>query len=250
MPSPLRWWCLLALVSCAPPALLRQGWSPDRDPALLLAAAARELDQLGDLKAAAELTLVQSGQRQYASAALLFKPPDLFRIEVRGPLFVHLFTALLHGDSLVVGAGDGPWRGGLVSDEGMARLLGLELSGYDLRYALLGLVAPGPLDSLAQAEPGRCLAYLAGMPARRLWLDTRHGLVAAEELLDPAGTPSLVRRLQDYQRVGGIYLPRRVEIRQGAHALILEYRSWELDTGLSASTFTRGIPLDRLEPLE
>ena len=244
------WGCLLVLASCAPPALLRQGWSPAQDPALLLAASARELDRLGDLKGAAELTLVQSGQRQYASAALLFKPPDLFRIEVRGPLFVHLFTALLRGDSLGVGAGEAPWRGGPLSAEVLARWGGLELSGYDLRYALLGLVAPGRLDSLVQAEPGRCLAYLGGTPARRLWLDTRHGLVAAEELLDPAGVPFLVRHLQDYQRLGGMYLPRRVELRQGAHALIVEYRSWELDTGLSEATFTRGIPLDHLQPLE
>lgn len=247
---PLRWACLLALLGCAPPALLHQGWSPVQDPALLLTASARELAQLGDLKAAAELTLVQSGHRQYASAALLFKPPDLFRIEVRGPLFVHLFTALLRGDSLMVGAGDGPWRGGLFSDEVLARLLGLNLAGCDLRYTLLGLVAPGTLDSLVQAEPGRCLAYLGGMPARRLWLDTRHGLVAAEDLLDPAGVPVLTRRLQDYQRVGGLYLPRRVEIRQGEQTLIVEYRSWEINTGLGESTFTRGIPLDHLEPLE
>ena len=47
-----------------------------------------------------------------------------------------------------------------------------------------------------------------------------------------------------------MYLPRRVEIRQGERALVLEYRSWELDTGLSESAFTRGIPLDRLERLE
>lgn len=244
------WGCLLALASCAPPSLLRQGWSPAQDPALLLAAATREAAQLRDLKAAAELTLVQSGQRQYASAALLFKAPDLFRIEVRGPLFVHLFTALLRGDSLVVSDADGLWRRGPLSDAVLARLLGLELSGYDLRYALLGLVAPGPLDSLVQAEPGRCLAYLGGTPARRLWLDTRHGLIAAEEILDPAGAPALIRRLQNYQRVGAMYLPRRVELRQGEQAVIVEYRSWEINTGLSESTFTRGIPLDHLEPLE
>ncbi|MSR82843.1 MAG: DUF4292 domain-containing protein [Candidatus Latescibacteria bacterium] len=245
-----RWWCLLALASCAPPSLLRQGWSPVQDPALLLAAATREVAQLRDLKAAADLTLVQSGQRQYASAALLFKAPDLFRIEVRGPLFVHLFTALLRGDSLVVSDADGLWRGGPLSDEVLARLLGLELSGTDLRYTLLGLVAPGPLDSLVQAEPSRCLAYLGGMPARRLWLDTRHGLIAAEEVLNPAGGPALIRRLQNYQRVGGMYLPRRVELRQGEQTVIVEYRSWEINTGLSESTFTRGIPLDHLEPLE
>jgi outer membrane lipoprotein-sorting protein len=247
---PALWCCLLVLGSCAPPTLLRQGWSPAQDPTSLLTASARELEQLRDIKAAAELTLLRPGQRQYASAALLFKPPDLFRIEVRGPLYVHLFTALLRGDSLIVGAGDAPWRGGPFSDEVITRLLGLDLAGCDLRYALLGLVAPAALDSLTRPQADRYVAHLAGAPPRRLWLDTRHGFVTAEELLGPQGEPLLVRYLAEYQRVGGLYLPRRVEIRQGDQALIVEYRSWELDTGLSQSIFTRGMPLDQLAPLE
>lgn len=249
---PALWWwcCLLVLDSCAPPILLRPGWSPNRDPALLLDHARRELESLGDLRAAAELTLIQPGQRQFASAALLFKPPDLFRIEVRGPLFVHLFTALLQGDSLVVGDAEGRWSRGPLSAAVLTRLLGLDLASYDLRYALLGLVAPGPLDSLTRPQADRYLAHLAGAPPRRLWLDARHGFITTEELLDPRGEPLLVRQLRDYQQVGGLYLPRRVELRQGTHALILDYRSWELDTGLSESAFTRGIPLDHLEPLE
>jgi outer membrane lipoprotein-sorting protein len=241
--------CLLFLLhSCAPVA--RRGWVPNLDPALLLDHARRELESLADLKAAADLTLIRPGQKQHASAALLFRPPDLFRVEVRGPLFVHLFTALLRGDSLAVGDGEGHWRGGPATPEALSRLLGLDLAGYDLRCALLGLVAPGPLDSLALAGPGRALAYLAGAPGRRLWLDTRRGFVVVEELLGARGEILLTRRLAEYQRVGGRYLPRRVEIRQGEHALLLEYRSWELDTGLGESAFTRGIPLDRLEPLE
>jgi hypothetical protein len=242
--------CLLLLAGCAPPALLRQGWTPDQDPALILDHARRDLEALGDLKGAAELTLVQSGQRQHASAALLFKPPGLFRVEARGPLFVHLFTALLRGNSLIARTGDAPWRGGPFADELITQLLGLDLSGYDLRHALLGLVAPGTLDSLVQTGPGRCLAYVRGTLPRRLHLDTRQGLIAAEELLGAQGETLLIRGLQEYQRVGRFHLPRRVEIRQGDRALLLEYRSWAPDTGLDEAAFTRGIPLDRLEPLE
>ncbi|MCC7262566.1 MAG: hypothetical protein IT369_08615 [Candidatus Latescibacteria bacterium] len=241
--------CLL-LGACAPPALQRQGWTPARDPAQIIDQARRDLDALGDLKAAAELTLVQSGQRQFASAALLFKPPDLFRIEVRGPLFVHLFTALLQGDSLVVGDGQGSWREGPFADEVVSRLLGLDLSGYDLRYALLGLVAPAPLDSLACPRADRCLAYLAGSPPRRLWLDPRRGFVTDEQLLGPEGEVLLSRKLSDYRRVGSQYLPGRVELHQGANALVITFRTWELNTGLSRPAFIRGIPLDRLEPLD
>ncbi len=251
MITPLLSCCLLVVLgSCAPRALVRQGWTPAQDPGLLLDQARRDLDALRDLQASADLSLVRAGERQFASAALLFKAPDLFRIEVRGPLFIHLFTALLQGDSLLVSAGDGAWRGGPFADELVTGLLGLDLSGYDLRYALLGLVAPAPLDSLSWPRAERCLAYLAGNPPRRLWLDTRRGFVAAEELLGPGGEVLLSRQLGDYRRVGDRYLPCRVELRQGPNALVLEYRSWELDTGLRESAFTRGIPLDHLEPLE
>lgn len=250
MPWLFSFCLLLALASCAPTGLRRQGWTPVQDPALILDHNRRQLDALGDLKGAAEFTLVQSGQRQFASAALLFKPPDLFRIEVRGPLFVHLFTALLKGDSLVVGDGEGHWRGGPFAGEVVTRLLGLDLAGYDLRYALLGLVVPAPLDSLHCPRADRCVAYLAGTPPRRLWLDPRRGFITAEELLGADGQVLLERRLGEYQRVDGRYLPSRVELRQGANALVIKYRSWELDTGLGPAAFTRGIPLDRLEPLE
>ena len=245
------WWgCLLALASCAPSLPVRQGWSPALDAALIAEHAGRELAQIGDLRAAAEITLTQAGARQHASAALLFKAPDLFRLEVRGPLFVHLFTALLRADSLIVGQADDHWSSGPFSDATLTRLLGLDLAGYDLRYALLGLVMPAPLDSLTQPQPGQYLAFPAGIPRRRWWLDVRRGFIAGEEVLDAEGTPLLVRRLLGYQRVGDLYLPRRVEIHQGENALLLEYRSWELDTGLSEAAFTRGIPLDRLAPLE
>ena len=244
------WWWLLALEGCAPPLPVRQGWSPTQDAALIAERAGRELAQIVDLRAAAEITLTQAGQRQHASAALLFKAPDLFRVEVRGPLFVHLFTVLLRADSLIVGQADDHWAGGPFSDATLTRLLGLDLAGYELRYALLGLVMPAPLDSLRQAEPNQYLAFPAGTPHRRLWLDVRRGFIAGEDLLDAEGAPLLVRHLLDYQRVGDLYLPRRVEIRQGENTLLLEYRSWELDTGLSEAAFTRGVPLDRLERLE
>ncbi|MBM3277377.1 MAG: hypothetical protein FJY95_04770 [Candidatus Handelsmanbacteria bacterium] len=239
---------LLLLAGCAP--LARQGWTPAQDPAQLLDQTHRELASLGDLRAAADLTLVQAGRKQHASAALLFRPPDLFRVEVRGPLFVHLFTVLLRGDSLVVGDGEGHWRGGPYSAELAGELLGLDLAGYDLRYALLGLVAPAPLDSLTRPRPGHSLAHLAGAPRRRLWLDTRRGFATLEELLGAEGETLLTRHLGEYRRMGDHYLPGRVELRQGTNALLLEYRAWEPDTGLEPAAFTRGIPLDRLEPLE
>lgn len=242
--------CLLLAQACAPPSLHRQGWTPAQSPGRLLAQAQADLDSLTDLRAAAELTLVQAGHRQFASAGLLYRAPDLFRIEVRGPLFVHLFTVLVRGDSLVMGDGEGHWRAGPLADAAVSRLLGLDLVGYDLRYALLGLVAPAPLDSLVCVRTDRWVAYLGGSPPRRLELDAARGFITGEELLGSGGEVRLRRRLSDYRRVGDHYLPARVELQEGEHTLVVTYRSWELDTGLQPPAFTRGIPLDRLEPLD
>lgn len=240
----------LALWGCAPPPAMRHDWSPAQGLEALLGRAGRELQAIADLRAQAELTLDRDGQRRHASAAILFKQPDLLRVEVQGPFFTPLFTAVAQAESLTVCDAEGAWRRGAVSGPLLAELTGLDLGGYDLRYALLGLVAPAPLDSIAPQQQDLALVFLRGAPPRRLWIDARRGFAVREELLDEAGRPVLIRRLQDYQRVGDIYLPRRVELRQGENAIALEYRSWELNTGLAGELFTRGIPLDRLERLE
>ena len=131
--------CTLAL-ACTPPLVVREGWDAAQGPAALLAASA-SLAHFEDLTAEAAIELQRGAARDRGTALVQLVNPDLFRVEVRGPFFTHIFTALLEGDSLTVyGRGmdlplKGPVRGRLLTS-----LTGMDFGTCDLRYALLGLV--------------------------------------------------------------------------------------------------------------
>ena len=97
-----KWVALCALaLACAPPPVVREGWDATQGPAALLAASA-SLAQFADLTAEAAIELRRGEVRDRGTALVQLVNPDLFRVEVRGPFFTHIFTALLEGDSLTV----------------------------------------------------------------------------------------------------------------------------------------------------
>ncbi len=112
---PFGWLAGLVLlaVSCAPPPPMRRDWRPEQGFEALLEVSIAPFERLADLTAEAEIAMRQAGVEERATALVQLKNPDLFRLEVRGPLFSHLFTALLRQDTLMVyGAGvGGNWQG-------------------------------------------------------------------------------------------------------------------------------------------
>ena len=116
-----KWFALCTLaLACAPPLVVREGWDANQGPAALLAAST-SLAQFEDLTAEAAIELRRGEMRDRGTALVQLINPDLFRVEVRGPFFTHIFTALLEGDSLTVyGRGmdlplKGPMRGRLLT---------------------------------------------------------------------------------------------------------------------------------------
>lgn len=235
----------LALACAPPPPVVREGWRAANGPANLLALAVAPLAELKDLTAEASIELRQGEVRERGTALLQLINPDLFRVEVRGPFFTHIFTALLDGDSLTVyGRAVDPPLKGAAHGHLLAALTGLDLGHYDLRHALLGLVEvaaiAGPVE---YPRADRAVVSLVG--GRRVWLDLHRGLVLRERG-ELAGGDSLLRELEQYQRVGELYLPRRVEIRQGEVLLALDYKSYAFNRGLVADKLQRGIPQNAL----
>ena len=167
--------------------------------------------------------------------------PDLFRVEVRGPFFTHIFTALLEGDSLTVyGRGmDHPLKGS-VHGRLLTTLTGLDLGSCDLRYALLGFVEPGSIvKPIEYPQADHAVVAFAG--GRQAWLDLRRGLVLRESIPLPEGEV-LLRELKEYRREQALYLPRRVEIRQRDILLALSYKNYAFNRGLDAEQLRRGMP--------
>lgn len=231
--------CALAL-ACTPPPVVRQGWDADQGPAALLAASA-SLAQFEDLTAEAAIELRRGAVRNRGTALVQLINPDLCRVEVRGPFFTHIFTALLEGDSLTVyGRGmDQPLKG-TMRGRLLTALTGLDFGAGDLRYVLLGLVEPGSIAEPVE-YPRADRAVVALADGRRAWLDLRRGLVVRESLPLPEGDV-LLRELGEYRREDALYLPRRVEIRQADISLVLAYKRYAFNRGLDASQLQQGLP--------
>ena len=254
--SVLLSWCLcLALLGagCALQASRRPDWHYRDGVEGLLQLSQAGLEGMEDLTAEASITFRQGGQQERGTALFLFKNPDLLRVEVRGPLYSHVFTVLLEADSLTVYGAEGAWKG-LARGPLLMRLTGIDLGLYDLKYALWGLIEPGAIDSSRTIEYPRADRVIVPIRdsflARRVWLDLHRGFVIREEILLPDGAVLLRRELHDYGRVGHLYLPHRVEIHQGETSLILEFRTYIPDKDIPEKSFTQGIPLDRLQRVE
>ena len=237
----MKWFALCALaLACAPPLVMREGWDADQGPAALLAASTT-LAQFADLTAEAAIELRRGELRNRATAVVQLVNPDLFHIEVRGPFFTHIFTALLEGDSLTVyGRGMDPPLKGTVRGRLLTTLTGLDFGSCDLRYALLGFVEPGSIVGPVE-YPRTDYAVVALTGGRRAWLDLRRGLVLRESIPLPGGDV-LLRELSEYRREDALYLPRRVEIRQADVSLVLAYKRYAFNSGLDASQLQQGLP--------
>ena len=207
------------------------------------------LEHTDDLTAEARITFTHSQTRRSATASILYARPDLFRIDVRGPLFSHILTAVAWGDSIAVLSDGQAWSGNL-SDGILAELTDFDVGPYDIRYALLGLVRPGRVredGEIVYPRADRAVAELSGENGvrRRVWVDLHRGFVSREEV-GWEGGDGWSRDLRDYRQVGSdnesLYLPSRIDIRQGDIEIDLHYRSYAVNSGLGKSTFFRGIP--------
>lgn len=246
--------CLAGLANgCAPRPLVRHDWRHQDGIESLLQSVAGDLAELGDLRAEAGITYRYGGRQERGEAVLLFSSPDRLRLEVRGPLYTPVLTALLDGDSLTVlsrgGAYKGSARGSL-----LLRLTDIDLGLCDLRHALLGLVEPGLIDSSQPVLYPRADRAIVPLRSdglrRRVWVDLQRGLVTREEVALPDGYVLLRRELKKYKRVGDAYLPHRVEVHQGEAVLVLEYREYVSGPAIPEGSFAPGVPQDQVQRVE
>ena len=218
---------------------VRQGWDRRRDATELLELSSTGLGQLDDLTAEAKITFSHGSSRRTVTASMVYAKPDLFRLDVRGPLFSRLLTALVHGDSLVILNAGQVWRD-LVAARLLVELTDFDVGPYDILYALLGLIQTGSVDPAVVA-----LAEESGT-GRTVWVDLHRGFVSREEVVWDDGERGWSRELGDYRLVetadGSLYLPSRVRITQGDLAIELKYRSYAANTGVKTESLFAGIP--------
>ena len=246
---------LAILAGCAPAQLARHDWIPPGRPEQALLLAQSGLAVFDDLKAEAKITFRQGRTRNTATASILYLNPDLFRVDVRGPLYRHLLTLLQRGSHVTAMAGEETWQGEATGPL-LSRLTLFELGEYDLRYALLGLLWSGEvgvgevsdlgISSISYPRADRAIIHLTSASGERLvWLDLQTGFVLREQLR-AHGRTVWTRELADYielQTGGGrLYLPRKITFEQGDLGIELEYKNYRVDEGLTAQTLEAGVP--------
>jgi hypothetical protein len=236
---------LALITACAPPPpVQRAGWRAEgADMAALLAADPARLRQIGDLTADVGFSIRSVGS---ASGSILFRPPELMRLDVRGPLFRHILTAVLDGGLLVARAEGRTMR--LPTRDGLDAFLDIDLAGYDPRLVLLGVVAPPQVAIVARDYPRADRVRLRiddGIPGQRrlLWIDLHRGFVDTEELVADDGRVLWTRRLTGWRAVGDLYLPTLVRVESDERVLEVEYRSVTLDKGLADAAFFHGVDM-------
>ena len=246
---------LAVLGGCASTQLTRHDWDPRRGPEVALLLAQTGLAAFGDLTAEAKITFRQGRQRSTTSASILHLRPDLFRVDVHGPLYRRLLSLLLRGSHVTAVTGKQTWHG-----EATGRLLSsltpFELGDYDLRHALLGLIwssdaveeggGSSGISSVSYPRADRAIVRLVcGAGERLVWVDLQTGFVLREQLRT-GGRVVWTREMGQYVELqtaqGLVYLPRRITFEQGDVGIELNYKSYRIDGGLSADKLEAGIP--------
>jgi len=242
------------LQGCAPAAVSHREWHPTSGVEALLQGTVEALQSVEDLSAEARIRIRGPEGGGSATALILYKGPDLCRVDIRGPLFSHLLTALRDGDSLTV-ATQGQTYKGLAGGGLLRHLTQVDLGGYSIAHALLGVVEPAPLlaaSSPVYSRADRVAVMLEhGALQRRICVDLYRGLVLREEVL--AGAELMWRRdLSGHRQVGSagreLYLPGEIRIEQGETSVVLTYRKYAVNQGISDSVLRRGVQTPHIRP--
>ncbi|MBT7597939.1 MAG: hypothetical protein HN559_23750, partial [Gemmatimonadetes bacterium] len=234
--------------ACAPPPkpIRRPGWEPATDVTTLLQGGTASLGHIKTLTAAARVTIADEQTTQSLSASFQYLPPELLRIDVRGPLFRHVLTAVFDADTLWSLAEGRLSR--FAARRGLVDLLDLDLMGDDPRIALLGLMdstRTGDVVDVEYPRADRAVAVIREAPGgqRRLWVDILSGWIVAEERIDASGQRRWRRELSDHARVSDseIFLPRHVRIESRGRSLDIQYDEWRVNRDLSRANLFKGL---------
>ncbi|MDA0336191.1 MAG: hypothetical protein O2782_13585 [bacterium] len=203
---------------------------------------ANHLQQLTDLTAEVDFLLHKVGS---ASGSILYQPPALLRLDVRGPLFQRVLSAVLDGDRLLALADSRLYD--MPASNGLDAFIDIDLAGYDPRLALLGVLAPtGAIEAIDYPRVDRAwLTLNDGIQnqRRRLLVDLHRGFVEREDLIDDQGQTRWSRKMSGWRRMGdtGLYLPTKIRIESRGHVLELDYGDVHINKGLQRATFFSGI---------
>ena len=204
-------------------------------------------DQIKSLTAEVNISVHGRNANGNASAAIVYKRTDKLRIDVMGPLFKHVLSAVVNNDSMAIVTSSESWHGTI--SEGLFRYLPvLDLGEYDLRYALLGIVAPWKTDqkvTLSYSRADRAIVTVAQEAGeRKIWVDLHRGFVFREEVITSTGQywqrdfighrKILIPGSDDMLK---LYLPKSVRITRPHSVLDIQFESYKFNVKVGPNLF-------------
>ena len=206
-------------------------------------------DSLRDQEVRATIDLTIDGVRERRARALVrHRSPSDLKLIAGGMGYV-IMAARAQRDTLYVHL---PRQNHYLvghPEDVLYTLTGVDLSYYAVDRAILGLPNISPLDisRTRRFEPGREHIFLELQHPRymrRLWIETRTGLLREEKIYRADGQLVSVRRLSDYRLENGFALPRHIEIQQGEDVILIQVESRAINAGLSDKDFDLPVPKD------
>lgn len=215
----------------------------EADVAYVLGRIEDNANRLRDFEGQAEVYVWWQGTYQRVSMLVLFKRPDLLKVEVYGLLGMSLLKMSIRGESLIVYAPmanrfiEEPVEGGLLQ-----MITGFDLRSEDLRDVLLGTVhlKRTDLEQVAAFERGEDTYRIVVEKAGRIhWLavDDRRWTVVEDEVFNAHGDPMGKRSMRHFGHIQGVALPRSIELVRNGDRVQIEFTSQRVNLGLSDARF-------------
>ncbi len=207
----------------------------------------RNFSGINDLSDRAMMYMDLGGLRHRSEAILLYRNPNLMKIEINGPIGMGLITTVIRGDFISV-----HFRGNdqLIEFEGnetLSEFIGTAFSPEELIPFLLGFpdFSTEDLDKVSdfKLDDGNFILSIVGdNVTRRIVANGRKLTITKEEILTSDGELIVSRELSRYISSDGVMLPNSVRIWRDEGSVRINFLSRKVNLGLSRSDFAIRLP--------
>lgn len=198
-----------------------------------------------DLRALADITIQQGGERQRFTGVLLARAPGSLRFEALSPFGQpFLFVTVHEGRLTAYDATKNEATVGEASAETTARLLSLPFDPDDLVAVLSGRAAPPRdlrvVEILPADEHGPSLNLIGGVHQQRVWMDFTTGVVRRLSITGGRAAAVVSYLLNAEGNLTGF----DVSAGEGYATAAVRYRSLATGVGVEPERFTFALPKD------
>jgi outer membrane lipoprotein-sorting protein len=198
-----------------------------------------------DMRALADITIQQSGDRQRLTGVVLARAPGSVRFEALSPFGQPFLFVTVHDRRLIAyDASTNQATVGDASADTTARLLSLPFDPEDLVAVLSGRAAPPRdlrvVEILPADEHGASLNLIGGVHQQRVWMDFNTGVVRRLSITGGRAAAVVTYLTESDGTLTGF----DVTAGEGHVSAAVRYRGLSMGVGVEPERFTFALPKD------